>query len=90
MSFITPFGMVCTLHFLQCTYIAMHDYFMIHPTPCMYIAIYVAIAIAIAGCIKQSYSYIGTMLLYTYLYTQRSEETKRKQSEQRRLQRKRS
>ena len=29
--------------------------------------------------------YIGTMLLYTYLYTQRSEETKRKQSEQRRL-----
>ena len=83
MSFITPFGMVCTLHFLQCTYIAMHDYFMIHPTPCMYIAIYVAIAIA--GCIKQSYSYIGTMLLYTYLYTQRSEETKRKQSEQRRL-----
>ena len=70
----------------------MHDYFMIHPTPCMYIAIYVAIAIAIAiaGCIKQSYSYIGTMLLHTYLYTQRSEETKRKQSEQRRLQRKRS
>ena len=30
------------------------------------------------------------MLLYMYLYTQRSEETKRKQSEQRRLQRKRT
>ena len=31
------------------------------------------------------YIAIGTMLLYTYLYTQRSEEAKRKQSEQRRL-----
>ena len=40
-SFITPFGMVCILHFYS-VHIAMHDYFMIHPTPqcpCMYIAI---------------------------------------------------